>query len=89
MWATPMVADGRGSAGVGKKELPNQVKMWPTPSANQQQGGITGLNGGSGASRAVHQMVGREIGLQMTGGSLNPDWVSAMMGYPPKWTEVD
>lgn len=32
-WPTPLAADHRGSAGVGKKELPNAVKQWPTPRA--------------------------------------------------------
>jgi hypothetical protein len=34
-WPTPLQADGRGSAGVGKKELPNIAKLagWPTPMA--------------------------------------------------------
>lgn len=30
-WAGPMNADARGSAGVGKMELPNQAQAWPGP----------------------------------------------------------
>lgn len=34
-WPTPLVSDSRGSAGVGKRELPNIAKQagWPTPCA--------------------------------------------------------
>ena len=36
-WPTPLASDQRGSAGVGKKELPNIAKLaapWPTPRAH-------------------------------------------------------
>ena len=35
-WPTPMACDARGSAGVGKTELPNVAKLtgWPTPVVN-------------------------------------------------------
>lgn len=36
-WPTPLASDARGSAGVGKTELPNIAKLagWPTPTACQ------------------------------------------------------
>jgi DNA (cytosine-5)-methyltransferase 1 len=34
----PMVADARGSAGVGKAELPNQAQQWPGPAARDFKG---------------------------------------------------
>lgn len=39
-WPTPLTADGRGSAGVGKTELPNVAKLssWPTPAARDWKG---------------------------------------------------
>src|SRR3990167_8939795 len=39
-WATPLKADGRGSAGRGKQELPNQARMtaWATPAATASTG---------------------------------------------------
>ncbi len=39
-WPTPIYSDGRGSAGKGKKELPNIAKMadWPTPAARDHKG---------------------------------------------------
>ena len=68
--------------------LTDMVKMWPTPSANNQSGGVTGLNGGSGARAKLHAMVGRDEGLKMSGGQLNPQWVEALMGYPIGWTDI-
>jgi hypothetical protein len=37
-WAAPMTADARGSAGVGKAELPNQAQQWPGPAARDFKG---------------------------------------------------
>jgi len=39
-WPTPMACDSRGSAGVGKTELPNVAKLtgWPTPAARDWKG---------------------------------------------------
>lgn len=39
-WPTPLASDARGSAGVGKTELPNIAKLagWPTPTACQAGG---------------------------------------------------
>jgi hypothetical protein len=65
------------------------VKMWPTPSANSQKGGVTGLNGGSGARKKLEKMVGREVQLQMSGGQLNPMWVEWLMGFPLGWTDLE
>lgn len=44
-WPTPLASDKRGSAGVGKKELPNAVKQWPTPRAEdcEQTGAHRGV----------------------------------------------
>ena len=63
--------------------------MWPTSSANNQNGGVTGLNGGSGARAKLHKMVGREMGLKMAGGQLNPDWTEWLMGWPIHWTSLE
>ena len=40
-WPTTLTADGRGSAGVGKRELPNVAKWvgWPTPIVGDTTGG--------------------------------------------------
>ncbi len=41
-WPTPMACDSRGSAGVGKTELPNIAKLagWPTPLQSDTRSGM-------------------------------------------------
>lgn len=41
LWPTTLASDSRGSAGVGKRELPNAVKWigWPTPIVGDMTGG--------------------------------------------------
>ena len=43
-WPTTLASDSRGSAGVGKRELPNAVKWigWPTTSTRDHKGGYRG-----------------------------------------------
>lgn len=99
MWPTQSATDwkGAGRNGVPRDRLDYAVErgktktkeFGPTPSANNQSGGITGLNGGSGARAKLHAMVGREEGLKMSGGKLNPTWVEWLMGFPLGWTALD
>ena len=44
LWPTTLASDSRGSAGVGKRELPNAVKWigWPTTSTRDHKGGYRG-----------------------------------------------
>lgn len=95
LWPTPQARDYKDTGpnmdwakAAKKSKLAEAVMMWPTPSANQQKGGTTGLNGGSGARAKLHAMVGRKMALKMAGGSLNPTWVEWLMGYPLGWTDL-
>lgn len=63
-WPTPLAADSRGSAGVGKKELPNIAALagWATPTANTPGGTAEqalarkeGLNCGQSVTHLAHQ----------------------------------
>jgi len=49
--------------------------MWPTPREFMYKDSTTDRNKGN-------------LG-EVVGGQLNPDWVSTLMGFPPKWTEVE
>ncbi len=93
-WPTPDARDANPEgyeAGLRRREkystwgLQTAVR-WPTPSANQQSGVVTGLNGGSGARAKLESLVGRDQMLLMAGGALNPTWVEWLMGYPLGWT---
>jgi len=59
-----------------------QVKMWPTPTANDDR------DRGSAASGAVKRRIekGKQVMLSQSvstvNGSLNPNWVEWLMGYP-------
>ena len=64
LWPTTLASDSRGSAGVGKRELPNAVKWigWPTTSTRDHKGGYRGgayerrqdQHGHAGCSRATN-----------------------------------
>lgn len=66
--------EGRHSLTLGRA-----VQMWPTPIASDWK------NRGCRDYRK-----NREYQLQTSvGGQLNPDWVCAMMGFPPGWLNVE
>jgi hypothetical protein len=72
--------------------------MWPTPSARDWKSGKSNQHGKN--ARPLNEVIllptptaNRRSGLQSHGvnvveGSLNPDWVEWLMGYPPGWTDI-
>lgn len=72
-------------------QLANAAKLYPTPSVG------AGLCGGTGNYQQLKALEeSGEITLEErrsmaagNGGQLNPDWVEAMMGFPPGWTELE
>lgn len=70
--------------------LNQQVQFWPTPTSrgNKNEGGATGLGGGKRAKDKLDAMVGVENRKAMCSGTLNPEWVERLMGYPAGWTEA-
>lgn len=92
MWPTPQAVDGtRGTVGnaLARKaakgrtngiSLPDAVRLWPTPAARD------GKDRGNFTIRTREG--GQGLSLPMTvGGQLNPEWVEALMGFPPGWTD--
>lgn len=73
-----------------KTELNSYVAMFPTVRSNEYKG-----SGGYG-SKAQKKMLDKdylcavvtEIEQTPTGGSLNPNWVEWLMGYPLNWTDI-
>lgn len=57
------------------------VKLWPTPSANEDACGTP--NG------KMQKMLGNNPEVRKTSGQLNPDWAEQLMGYPEGWTDLD
>jgi hypothetical protein len=90
-WATPLYSDGRGSAGKGKKELPNQAKFvpWSTPTTqdnNQVAGqGKAALHPKRGTTLggAARQCIAETTSVGKY--QLNPRFSLWLMGYPIEW----
>ena len=84
--ATDLVKNGstverRGSGQLRGIDLQTQVKMWPTPTANEDACGT--------ANGKMQKMFGTHPEVRNTGaGSLNPQWVEWLMGYPEGWTDL-
>ena len=87
-WPTPTAIDstGRGQRAPGSTgnhlsislEYAVNRAMWPTPNKEDSRGGVSQTPGGARAS-----------GLNANvGGSLNPQWVEWLMGFPPEWTAL-
>jgi hypothetical protein len=61
--------------------LKEQAKMFLTPGANEDAAGKP--------TGKMQRMLGNSPEIRNTGkGTLNPDWVEWMMGYPPGWTDI-
>jgi len=96
MWATPSAADSNGTTGGNQnKSLRTDVQMWPTPAARDYKG-ANGYertkkkleNGERAQMGQLPNAVMMEEGKQISG-SLNPQWVEWLMGYPEGWTDLE
>lgn len=81
-WPTPMASDWRSGltteATAAKNSRPlREVVRWRTPNTVDAKGGTRKPGTGSQV-QLCHQ----------TGGGLNPDWVEALMGWPPGWSDL-
>jgi len=67
-----------------------QEKMWPTPNASDNR------DRGNLSDPAIQRRIalGKQVNLSMAvkdepkKGTLNPEWVEWLMGYPPGWTDI-
>ena len=65
-------------------------RMWPTPNASDNR------DRGNMSDPAIQRRLakGKQVGLTMAvkdkpgKGTLNPEWVEWLMGYPPGWTDI-
>ena len=94
-WPTPCAEDAKnvpyqkGDGGVRYPMLLGAVapeRMWPTPTSITDSGGAAMCKWGRSGARAKLRAMTTS---QELNGSLNPTWVSVLMGYPPDWTEVE
>ena len=76
-------------AGKCQMTLDRYVKLWPTPTVDDASNCV-------GKSRVNNMLKGQYQGLNAfvvtalkeQHGTLNPQWVEWLQGYPPNWTEV-
>lgn len=89
LWRTPQAADAdRGpcfadAPNRGEHSLTTQVKLWPTP-VRQDSSGHGRIT--PDKPTATHH-TGTSL-VDAAGGSLNPDWVSRLMGFPDGWLDL-
>jgi hypothetical protein len=93
MWPTPQARDHfpphtpeyiaeKKAQGHGMRNLNDEVNLWPTPTARDWKDGTA-------ASCANVPTNGLQShGINVVEGSLNPEWVGILMGYPPNWTDL-
>lgn len=101
IWPTPTARDYRTANSMEhltksggqnhRKQLNNAVQLFPTPTTG------AGLCGGTGNYQQLKALeecgeITPEERRSMAagnGGQLNPEWVEALMGFPPGWTELE
>tara|TARA_Y100000310_G_scaffold105471_1_gene103965 strand:+ start:404 stop:721 length:318 start_codon:yes stop_codon:yes gene_type:complete len=96
LWPTPSATDYKGSGKTGQlrdrldyavERGGTKSRMYPTPRAKH-------LCRGTGAFEKLQEMTDggqiteEERKAMVSGGSLNPNFVEHLMGYPKNWTEV-
>ncbi len=90
MWPSPRAIDGsKGArsptefvlkrAATGLSNLAERVQLYPTPTAQD-------ASNNAGASQFERNSLPLNA---VVGGSLNPQWVEWLMGYPPGWTALE
>lgn len=85
LWRPPQARDWKGPQGRSYRnesaDLPSMV-MWPTPTSRDYK------DTGDCANVPTNSLLVREVSPSKAEGSLNPDWVESLMGFPPGWTDV-
>jgi hypothetical protein len=89
IWPTPQARDHKGNSGRSNKgqelDLPTKVKMLPTPTSSEHK---YRLQGESQASKCLEAQARRGELEEGSGGTLNPNWVEWLMGWPPGWSDL-
>lgn len=91
LWPTPTVCGEYNRKGLSATSgdglrtavLREAEAMWPTPTSSAATRGraVRGPNAQGGPSLAES--------IKAASGTLNPDWVEALMGFHPGWTAID
>ena len=94
-WVTPTAVEGRRGSKPGRPHdtgypLAQQVLMphrWPTPTARDWKAGHK-LNQEQQEKQRTPNGHGCQLN-DLVGGSLNPQWVEWLMGFPDGWTDLE
>lgn len=90
LWPTPTGAVGSGGPGHSGREggpnLRTAVSLWPTPTinGNYNRKGLSATSGDGLATAVNADQLPNQVG-----GSLNPEWVELLMGWPKGWTSLE
>jgi hypothetical protein len=94
MWPTPSATDHKGSGKTGKlrdrldyavERSGTKSKTYPTPQSRDYRTGEGQRWENPDRSRNLND----RIATEGNGGSLNPQWVEWLMGYPSGWTDLN
>ncbi len=90
MWPTPRTEgfDAGGHRG-SPDSLHSAVKLFPTHRATSEHWSDVEIARLSGQQRAAMKANGTPHTAATDGAKLNPDWVCALMGYPPGWLDLE
>jgi site-specific DNA-cytosine methylase len=95
LWPTPNVAglhNRKGASATSGDGLSTAVKMWPTPTQRDWKDtpgmSLTGTNPDGSTRDRTDRLAGAVYAGSAQLGSLNPDWVERLMGFPVGWTDL-
>ena len=98
MWPTPRACTAMSAANIQNRvndKNPNLEtvvarSLWPTPTTRDHKGGYIGgrIRNGKVSMDTLDVAVEHTDNQHKTGGSLNPQWVEWLMGYPSGWTDL-
>lgn len=88
MSAEDAMAKGKTAKGKRQVGLENAVRFWPTATANDATGSAYQYSRGD-HSKPVLKLTGAARLVDGQHGSLNPEWVEWLMGYPPGHTACE
>jgi DNA (cytosine-5)-methyltransferase 1 len=78
---------GRSYASMNLREqvVYGKIPIWPTPTSSEHK---YRLQGESQASKCLEAQARRGELEEGSGGTLNPNWVEWLMGWPPGWSDL-
>jgi len=86
MWPTPTGTGNNNRKGLSERSgdgLATAVHLWPTPTSRDHK------DTGDCANVPVNCLLGRAVGPTKTNGSLAPEFVEYLMGFPIGYTDCE